>query len=136
MTKDLRSRFEVRKSGIDGRGVFATARIPKRRKFGELAGELISQREATKRARSRQRIAIVEFGDGRALDASVGGNAFRFTNHSCTPNAYIRNVGTRVEFYALRDIRRGQEVTCDYGETQHEGTRRCTCGSKRCRSYL
>jgi uncharacterized protein len=136
MSKDLGARFEVKKSGIDGRGLFATTRIPKGRKFGELAGELISQREATKRARSRQRIAIVEFGDGTALDASVGGNEFRFTNHSCSPNAYIRIIGTRVEFYALRDIRRGQEITCDYGETQHEGTRRCTCGSKECRAYL
>jgi len=79
---------------------------------------------------------MVELGDGRALDASVGGNAFRFVNHSCSPNAYIRIFREHVEFYSLRAIRAGEEITCNYGETQHEGMLPCACGSDRCRSYL
>ncbi len=127
---------EVRRSPIDGRGVFATRRLPAGRKFGELAGERIGRREARRRARKRRRIAIVEFEDGTAIDAAVGGNAFRYVNHSCAPNAYMRRCYGRVEFYALRDIAPGEEITCDYGETQHEGTLRCRCGSARCRGYL
>jgi len=127
---------EVRASAIDGSGVFATARIPARRKLGELSGEIISHREARKRARGRRRIAIVEFDDGYALDASVNSNAFRYTNHSCAPNAYMRIAGQRVEFYSLRAITPGEEITCRYGETQHEGTVACRCGRGRCREFL
>ena len=127
---------EVRTSSIDGNGVFAAKRIPARRKLGELAGELITQREARRRARLLTRIAIVEFDDGMAIDASVGGNAFRYTNHSCAPNAYMRIARQRVEFYSLRAIMPGEEITCRYGETQHEGTVPCRCGRGRCREYL
>jgi len=127
---------EVRPSTIDGNGVFARRRIPARRKLGELAGELINHREARRRARKLARIAIVEFEDGMAIDASVGGNAFRYTNHSCAPNAYMRIAGQRVEFYSLRAIKPGEEITCRYGDTQHEGTVPCRCGRGKCREYL
>lgn len=130
------SAFEVRRSHIDGRGLFATRPIGARRKLGELTGELVSQREANRRTRSLQRIAMVELGDGRAIDATVGGNVFRYTNHSCSPNAYIRILGEHVEFYALRAIEQGEEITCNYGETQHGGTLRCRCGGESCRKYL
>ena len=128
--------LEVRPSTIDGRGVFALRRIPARRKLGELAGELINHREARRRAKQLKRIAIVEFDDGMAIDASVGGNAFRYTNHSCAPNAYMRIAGRRVEFYSLRAIKAGEEITCRYGDTQHEGTVPCRCGRGKCREYL
>ena len=131
------ARVEVRTSRIDGRGLFAAAKLAARRKIGELTGELISQRGSEPAgARMGRRIAIVEFSNGTALDASVGGNEFRYTNHSCTPNAFIRIIGTHVEFYTLRDIERGEEITCDYGETQHNGTLRCRCGGAECRAYL
>ena len=61
-------------------------------------------REARRRAARRRRIAIVELHGGGAIDASVGGNEFRYTNHSCAPNAYMRIFGRHVGFYALRDI--------------------------------
>lgn len=128
--------FDIGTSSIDGTGIFARSRIPARRKLGELAGERITLREARRRAAVRRRIAIVELPRGGAIDASVGGNEFRYINHSCTPNAYMRIFGGHVEFYALRTIQRGEEVTCDYGETQHEGTLPCRCGGESCRQYL
>lgn len=128
--------FELRPSRIDGSGMFALASIPARRKLGDLAGELISVSQARRRAKGRTSIAIVELDDGRAIDASIAPNAFRFINHSCSPNAYMRTLGTHVEFYALRTIAAGEEITCDYGETHHEGRRPCTCGSARCRGRI
>ena len=129
-------RFEVRPSDVAGRGLFATARIRARSKLGELTGEHISTREARRRAKGLRRIAIVEFDEGGAIDASVGGNEFQYTNHSCAPNAFIRRIHKRVEIYALRNIAPGEEITCDYGETQHEGTLPCRCGAPNCRGYL
>jgi SET domain-containing protein len=127
-------RFTVRKSAIQGKGLFTLDPIPRRRKFGELTGERISLREAARRARERKIIAIVEL-DDHAIDATHG-NDFRFMNHSCRPNSFMRRTASRVEFYALRNIRPGEELTCNYGETQHEGTLRCGCGAEGCRGML
>lgn len=128
--------FKVKRSRIQGRGLFALSDLPARRKLGELGGELITQREARRRARGARSIMIVEFGDGTALDASRTGSLFRYVNHSCEPNAYMRLYRGRVEFYSLRRVEAGEELTCDYGETHHDGALACRCGSSRCRGRL
>ena len=128
--------FKVKRSRIQGRGLFALSAVPARRKMGELGGELITLREARRRARETDCIMIVEFDDGKALDASCLGNDFRYINHSCSPNTYMRLFRHHVEFYALRPIAPGEELTCDYGETHHEGTLPCRCGSDNCRGNL
>lgn len=128
--------FEVRRSRIQGHGLFALSPLPARRKLGELGGERITEREARKRARGRKSVMIVEFGDGTALDASRLGSHFRYVNHSCEPNAYMRLCYGRVEFYSLRRIEAGEELTCDYGETHHDGRLPCRCGSARCKGAL
>ena len=132
----LRFDVAVKKSSIDGLGAFAVVSVPARHKIGEFAGERISREEARKRASRRHRIAIVEIDHHAAIDGSRRGNKTRFVNHSCNPNTYIRIHHGRVEFYALRDIAEGEELTCYYGETHHEGKRPCTCKSTNCRGFL
>ena len=129
-------RFAIRPSPIDGKGLFARRRLKARRKFGEMTGEVITVHEARRRAQGRRRLALVEFGDGTAIDAGRTRQFFRYINHSCSPNAYMRIAYRRVEFYALRDIRPGEEITCDYVESHHEGRLRCRCGSPRCRGAI
>lgn len=128
--------FEIKRSGIHGKGLFARSHIPARRKVGELGGELITQVEARRRARCSRSIMIVELGDGTAIDASRGGNYFRYVNHSCAPNAFMRVFRGHLEFYTLREIEPGEELTCNYGETHHEGTLTCRCRSDRCQGYI
>ncbi|MFL6244381.1 MAG: SET domain-containing protein [Thermoanaerobaculia bacterium] len=125
----------MKPSPIDGRGVFARDGLRARQKVGELTGTLITQQEARRRAMHKRRIAIVEFEDNTALDAT-NDRCFRYVNHSCTPNTYMRRIAHRVEFYTLRAIRPGEELTCDYGESHHEGTLPCRCGSVHCRQKL
>jgi len=124
--------LDVRASAIDGQGAFAAEAIPARRKIGEIRGEAISVREARKRARGVARIMIVELSDTRAIDASRSTDPLRFTNHSCQPNAVLRIRQGRVEFYAMRDVKPGEELTVNYGETHHEGRLRCRCGAPGC----
>jgi len=122
----------VHESAIDGRGAFAAEPIPARRKIGEIRGESISVREARRRASRQQRIMIVEVSEKRAIDASQSSDPLRFTNHSCSPNAVLRIRQGRVEFYAMRDIGTGEEITANYGQTHHEGQLRCRCGAPNC----
>ncbi len=123
-------------SKIDGLGVFAEEPIPNRRKIGELRGESISVREARRRAKGRERIHIVEVTESRAIDATESKDALRNINHGCAPNAQLRIQQGRVEFYALRDIEPGEELTCDYGESHHEGRLTCRCGAPNCAGRL
>src|SRR6478735_7730790 len=109
-------------SRLVGKGLFAGTRIPARAKVGEFEGEVIGLREARRRAKGRAIIAIVEL-ERHALDATRMKHGFRFTPQ-------------RAEIYALREIRRGEELTVDYGESQHDGALRCRCGAARCRGYL
>lgn len=123
-------------SRIDGTGAFAGEAIPARRKIGEIRGETISVHEAWQRAKQLERIMIVEVNERRAIDASCSADPLRFTNHSCRPNAVLRIRQGRVEIYAMRDIAPGEEITCDYGETHHEGRLTCRCGAPGCRGAL
>src|SRR5207237_1732459 len=93
----------VKKSAIVGKGLYTRVAIPKRAKIGEFGGERIGLREARRRAKGRDVVAIVEL-DTFAYDASVGDNAFRWINHSCDPNTFIRCTPWRAEFYSLREI--------------------------------
>jgi SET domain-containing protein len=122
----------VARSRIDGFGVFAAEPVARARKIGEIRGESITIAEARRRAAGQQRIMIVEVSTRRAIDASKSSDPMRFTNHSCAPNARLTIRDGRIEFYALREIAVGEEITVDYGETHHEGRLECRCGAPGC----
>ena len=128
--------FRVRPSKIDGKGLFALSLIPKRKKIGQLNGEIISIAKARRIVKTEKRIAMVELDDHYALDASTKVDKFRYINHSCSPNAFMKVILHRVEFYALRNITVGEEITCNYGETHHEGKLRCNCHCFNCIGFL
>ena len=125
-----------RKSRIDGFGAFAAEPIPPYRKIGEIRGEAISIAEARRRAAGLERIMIVEVSTRKAIDASRSSDPMRYTNHSCQPNARLQIRDGRIEFYSLRAIAPGDEITVNYGETHHEGTLACRCGAPGCAGWL
>ena len=131
--------IQIKKSKIAGTGAYALTPIPARKKIGNMGGEIISYKEAQKRVKRQPGnvLFMVEFdNDDIALDASVNSNELRHINHSCSPNVYMRRAFRLVEYYALRNIKKGEELTCDYGETHHEGTLPCKCGTDNCRGYI
>lgn len=127
---------EVRPSTIDGQGVFALEPIVSKRKIGEIRGESITVDEARIRATRSERIMIVELSPRKAIDFSRSADPMRYTNHSCQPNAQLVIANGRVEFFSLRAIAAGDEITVDYGETHHAGQLPCRCGAAGCRGAL
>ena len=125
-----------KKSKIHGMGTYAKESIPAKRKIGSLAGEVISKKKADRRSRLHESIAIVELWNGKAIDASVASNELRYINHCCDPNTYMRVFNYHVEFYALKDIDKGEELTCNYGLTHHDGKLPCRCGAKNCKGFI
>ena len=128
--------LDVRASRIDGLGVFAAQAIAPARKIGEIRGESISVADARIRATRSERIMIVEVSPRRAIDFSKSQDPMRYTNHCCAPNARLSIQNGRVEFYALRAIAAGEEITVRYGETHHQGRLACRCGAAGCGGWL
>ncbi len=125
----------VNRSNIHGKGSFAAENIPEGKKIGHLEGNIISKSTARKKAKQQASISIVELWNGKALDASRSKD-LRYINHSCNPNTYMRNLDNLVEFYALRNIKTGAELTCNYGPTHHDGKIICKCGAENCKGKL
>jgi len=131
----LHQQVKVRASKIQGRGLFATRILPKRRKIGEVSGELLRLPQARNAVESKPKIYLVEVSDRLALDCSRG-NCFKYLNHSCRPNCYLRIHLNRVEVYTRESIAPGAELTVDYGCTPHKGGMNCRCGAARCKGVL
>ncbi len=126
--------LEVRRSGIRGRGCFATAGFAARRKIALYAGEVVrGRRRIEARLRRQEVITVIRLNEDTAVDGAAGGDETKFINHSCEPNAFMRKVsGEKVAFFALRDIRPGEEITVDYRDPDHPEV--CRCGAEGCRS--
>lgn len=127
---------KVEKSTIDGKGVYAQHTIPARKKIGELGGTIVPLKSVQSIIKTTKRLALVELGRGKALNGMINGNELRYINHSCDPNAFMRVIQNRVEFYALRNIKKNEEITCNYGETHHDGKLRCQCNSPKCKGFI
>lgn len=126
----------VKTSGIYGKGCFALAHFPARKKIALYEGELLKgSRKIQSRIRKQMETAVkvITIDDDTAIDGSVGGNATAYMNHSCDPNAFIRIVpGLKVAVFARRDIQPGEELTIDYRDPYHPEV--CHCGAVNCRS--
>ena len=125
----------VRASRIHGRGLFARVALSGRRKLGEISGDLVKLPQARKAVEARPRIYFIELTRRYALDCS-NGNCFKYLNHSCRPNCYLRVHRRRVEVYTLEAIAPGTELTVDYGATPHQDGMACRCGGNNCKHLL
>ncbi|CAN4121109.1 unnamed protein product [Withania somnifera] len=76
------------------------------------------------------------------IDACAKGNLGRFINHSCDPNCrtekWMVNGEVCIGLFALRDIKKGEEITFDYNYVRVFGAaaKKCVCGSPNCQGYI
>jgi uncharacterized protein len=131
----MTQQVKIAPSRINGHGVFAVVDLVARRKVGEVSGSLVKLPEARRAIENRPKIYLVELSRRLALDCSAG-NCFKYLNHSCTPNCYLRVFRHRVQVYARQTIRAGTELTVDYGVTPHRRGMACRCGSMKCKRRL
>ncbi|MEJ6021444.1 SET domain-containing protein [Ramlibacter sp. PS4R-6] len=143
-------RIQVRRSGVHGKGVFALQDIAEGETLIEYVGEIITWKQADKRAPSdpndENHTFFFSIDDGkRVIDANVGGNAARWINHSCDPNCESDEDDEthRVFIKALRNIKAGEELNYDYGLVIDEPYTKklkaqylCLCGAKNCRGTM
>ena len=140
-------RFQVRRSGVHGRGVFALTDIAEGETLIEYTGEIISWEEAQERhphdPSDPNHTFYFHVDADRVIDALHGGNSSRWINHSCEPNCEADEVDGRIFIRALRNIHAGEELNYDYGLVIDErytaklkADYPCWCGSAQCRGTL
>jgi SET domain-containing protein len=140
-------RIQVRRSGVHGKGVYATTAIKRGEVVIEYLGEVITWAEALRRhphdPQDPDHTFYFHIDDSRVIDAKHGGNAARWINHACSPNCEADEVDGRVFIKALRALKSGEELFYDYGLTLDERytpalKRRfaCHCGTRGCRGTL
>jgi len=76
----------------------------------------------------------IQIDDDKHIEGTAESNAY--LNHSCAPNAYVDWSG--INLRALRNIARGEEITCNYLTTDWELHERfaCHCGAPHCYGEL
>jgi SET domain-containing protein len=140
----------VRRSPIHGTGVFATRTIKSGTEVIEYKGKLITHKYADKHygdGGETGHTFLFTLNDDYIIDANVDGSDARWINYSCDPNCQAvlhedgkgRTKKDQVIIEAIRDIKRGEELTYDYGITlEVRQTARlkkiweCRCGSPKC----
>ena len=139
--------YEIRKSNIQGKGVFAARRIRPGQKIVEYTGEKITNDEADRRydedKMKRHHTFLFTLDDDYCIDGDVPRNRAKLINHSCDPNCEAIIEDDRIWIYALKNIQPGVELAYDY---QYERTGDniaelekfyvCHCGSDKCRGSI
>ena len=107
----MESRLEIKESPIHGRGVFATAKIPKGAVVERVGGKPQPYSKIPRVLLRRRGLEVSKDVYIVPPEGSVGW----FLNHSDRPNCTYA-ISTR-EVRAMKNIRRGEELTIDYHET-------------------
>ncbi len=130
MKKGLDRRFVVKKSGPGlGQGLFAAEPIRR----GDFILEYTGARISTALADSLKTRYLFEIDTLWTIDGSTRRNTARFINHSCDPNCECEIRDGKILIFAIRAIRKGEELTFDYGEEYFdEYIRPVGCKCKKC----
>ena len=136
-------KYTIKKAGKKGKGLFATKNIKK--------GELILKADISKqKSYSRKEIDSNPKLQAEHCDYAGKGryvisfHPYSFMNHSCDPNVFVKHKSmTKSEFYAMKDIKKGEELTYDYGANALDAFDnptwkrfKCACRSKKCRKWI
>lgn len=138
---------EVKGSGIHSKGLFAKKDISKGSKILQYGGELIDKKESEKRILKNYDEAeenpeqgenyVFDLNDKYDIDGDFDWNIAKYANHSCDENAEFTNIGEEIWVVACKDIKKGDEITIDYGygiEGYEDFP--CKCGKPNCVGYM
>ncbi len=132
--------YKIKKSNIDKRGLYASKDIKDGTKIIEYKGKIVTKKEVEENSKFDNDKAIYLFNLNTRydLDGDFKYNTARLINHSCDPNCEVAGVGLKVWVYAIRNIKKGEELSYDYGFGYDEFYKDfpCRCGSKNCVGYI
>ena len=133
--------YKVKKSNIDKRGLYASKNIKTGERIIEYVGKLISKKETETNPKFDNSKDIYLFNVNKKwdLDGAWSFNTARLINHSCDPNCEVEGKGLKLWISAIKDIKKGEELSYDYGFSYSKEEMEnfiCRCGSKNCCGYI
>ncbi len=136
----MKKLYKIKKSNIDNRGLYAAENIKKDTKIIEYKGKIITVKETETNPKFDNDKAIYLFNLNKKydLDGDFKYNTARLINHSCEPNCEVDGVGLKLWIYSIKDIKKNDELTYDYGFSFDKDYKDfpCRCGAKKCVGFI
>ena len=132
--------YKVKKSNIDNRGVYAAKNIKAEKIIIYYKGKIITKKETERNLKydNDKAIYLFNLNSRYDLDGDFEYNDARLINHSCDPNCEVAGKGLKLWIFALRNIKKNEELSYDYGFGYDEDFKQfpCRCGAKNCCGYI
>jgi len=146
LKSEWRNNVYLRRSNVQGLGLFAARELEKHTMVIEYIGQLIRNEVAEKReklyANTNHGVYMFRIDDNCVVDATMSGGPARYVNHSCNPNCVAEVVAfekeSKIIIITKRKIAQGEELSYDYKfdfeDDQHKIP--CLCGAANCRKWM
>ncbi|MDC0167771.1 SET domain-containing protein-lysine N-methyltransferase [bacterium] len=134
--------YKIKKSNIDrkGLGLYAARDIKEDTRIINYVGKIITkkQTEESEKFNNAKPIYLFNLNKRYDLDGDVLRNTARLINHSCSNNCDYEGKGLKLWVTSIKDIKKGEELTCDYGFGYDSDYKQfpCNCRSKNCCGYI
>ena len=132
--------YKQKSSNIDNRGLFASKNIKKGTKIIYYIGKIITKKQTENNPKfdNDKAIYLFNLNNRYDLDGDFTYNTARLINHSCNPNCEVEGKGLKLWISSIKDIKKNEELTYDYGFSFDENYKDfpCKCGSKNCCGYI
>ena len=134
--------YRIKKSKIDskGRGLYATKDIKAGTKIINYRGKVLTNREVDESNKfdNTKPIYLITLNKRLTLDGDFAWNTAGLINHSCNNNCDYEGKGLKIWVSAIKDIKKGEEFTCDYGFSFDKDYKQfpCNCKAKNCCGYI
>ena len=134
--------YRIKKSNIDknGKGLYATKDIKEGAKIIDYVGNIITRKQSDESPKfdNKKPIYLFNLNDRYDLDGDVSWNTAGLINHSCSNNCDYEGKGLRIWVTAIKNIKKDEELTCDYGFSYDSDYKQfpCKCRSMNCAGYI
>jgi hypothetical protein len=132
--------YKNKKSNIHRDGLSAATNIKKGQKIIQYKGKKVSLNkvETNSKYDNEKEIYLFNLNKRYDLDGDFKYNTARLINHSCDPNCEVLEDNKKLWIFAMRDIKKNEELTYDYGFSFDKDYKQyvCKCGSKNCVGYI
>jgi hypothetical protein len=112
---NILKKVKVKKS-YAGLGLFANEDIKEGELIIEYVGKILIDDEADEANEKNENMYLFDVASHKTIDGSGKDNIARYANHGCNANAESEIIKERVFLRATEDIKKGEEITFDYGE--------------------